>query len=319
MNELTTYNSPLSIVELKQQVNLIQEVMRDVMHDGEHYGKVPGCGDKPSLLKAGAEKLAFVFRLAPKFIIKEEKLERGHIKIDVTCQMHKQDGTFLGEGVGSCSTMETKYRFRAGCGTLTDVVVPKAYWDNRQENPKAAGLILKKLANEAGHEGDKFGTKKEDGIWYISTFGDRVEHDNPADFYNTVVKMAKKRAQVDATLTCTAASDIFTQDIEEMTDLVNKEATPMKRAEPIPQPKQAPSPAKEEAQAEPESTEPPIDRLQSWLMDAVIDPEWILQTLKALKKAPQTTASIYDLSDEMILQVLETKKWFQARHTKETK
>ncbi|WP_418719751.1 hypothetical protein [Bilophila wadsworthia] len=43
----------------------------------------------------------------------------------------------------------------------------------------------------------------------------RVEHDNPADYYNTCLKMAKKRALVDAVLTCTAASDIFTQDIED--------------------------------------------------------------------------------------------------------
>lgn len=43
----------------------------------------------------------------------------------------------------------------------------------------------------------------------------RVEHDNPADYYNTCLKMGKKRAFVDALLTCTAASDIFTQDIED--------------------------------------------------------------------------------------------------------
>ncbi|HIJ50738.1 MAG TPA: hypothetical protein HPP54_06770, partial [Nitrospinae bacterium] len=43
----------------------------------------------------------------------------------------------------------------------------------------------------------------------------RTDHDNPADYYNTVLKMAKKRALVDAVLTATAASDIFSQDIEE--------------------------------------------------------------------------------------------------------
>jgi hypothetical protein len=42
-----------------------------------------------------------------------------------------------------------------------------------------------------------------------------VEHDNPADYYNTVLKIGKKRAQVDGILTVTAASDIFTQDIED--------------------------------------------------------------------------------------------------------
>ena len=35
--------------------------------------------------------------------------------------------------------------------------------------------------------------------------------------------MAKKRAQVDATLTATACSDIFTQDVEKMRDLIAKD------------------------------------------------------------------------------------------------
>ena len=43
-----------------------------------------------------------------------------------------------------------------------------------------------------------------------------METDNPADHYNTVFKMAKKRALVDAVLTTTAASDIFTQDLEDI-------------------------------------------------------------------------------------------------------
>ena len=39
---------------------------------------------------------------------------------------------------------------------------------------------------------------------------------SPADYYNNVLKMAKKRAFVDAVLTATAASDIFAQDLEDM-------------------------------------------------------------------------------------------------------
>lgn len=58
-------NDALSIEEITGQVQLIQQVMSRVMHDGEHFGKVPGCGDKPTLLKPGAEKLAMTFRFAP--------------------------------------------------------------------------------------------------------------------------------------------------------------------------------------------------------------------------------------------------------------
>ena len=33
--------------------------MGAAMKDGEHFGKIPGCGDKPTLLKPGAEKALF--------------------------------------------------------------------------------------------------------------------------------------------------------------------------------------------------------------------------------------------------------------------
>lgn len=41
----------------------------------------------------------------------------------------------------------------------------------------------------------------------------KVENEDIADVYNTVLKMAKKRAHVDATLTVTGAGDMFTQDL----------------------------------------------------------------------------------------------------------
>jgi len=46
----------------------------------------------------------------------------------------------------------------------------------------------------------------------------------PYDFYNTVLKIAKKRAMVDAVLTVTGASEIFTQDTEDNPDLFKGDA-----------------------------------------------------------------------------------------------
>src|SRR3990167_2002023 len=59
----------LSAQDVRAQVNLIQEIMKEVMHKDEHYGVVPGTGTKPTLLKAGAEKLCLTFRLAPDYEI----------------------------------------------------------------------------------------------------------------------------------------------------------------------------------------------------------------------------------------------------------
>src|SRR3990167_9089042 len=58
-------NSPLTALEISAGVQRIQEVMAAVMQDKVHYGTIPGCGDKPTLLKPGAEKLALTFRLRP--------------------------------------------------------------------------------------------------------------------------------------------------------------------------------------------------------------------------------------------------------------
>lgn len=216
---MTSYALPLE--EMKAQVNLIQHVMRDVMKVGEHYGKIPGCGDKPTLLKPGAEKIMMTFRLANDTEIDAIEMPRGHREYRVKVTLFSPVGQRLGTGVGSCSTMEGKYRYRVGGGELTDIIIPKSYWDMKKENPGGAAKLLKELANKAGVDGDKFGSKKnESGAWVVTTFGDKVEHDNPADYYNTVLKMAKKRALVDAVLTTTAASDIFTQDVEDMPEVI---------------------------------------------------------------------------------------------------
>jgi hypothetical protein len=201
--EITVHDETraLTAADVRRQVNLIQEVMRDVMREGEHYGKIPGCGPKPALLKAGAEKLCMTFRLAPEPKVDVVDLGGGHREYRVTVRMGSiQTGRFLGAGVGSASTMESKWRYRT---ESTGVAVPKEYWAARKANPEAAQAIL----------GAGMSAKKIDGEWVIAR---RVEHDNPADYYNTCIKMAKKRAAVDAVLTVTAASDIFTQDIEEL-------------------------------------------------------------------------------------------------------
>jgi hypothetical protein len=191
-----------------RQISLIQHVMEKVMKDGEHYGVIPGCGKKPSLLKAGAEKLSLTFRLAPTYTITQTDLSGGHREYYVKCSLtHIPTGKTFGEGVGACSTMEGKYRFRTGEVEFTNKEVPKDYWTNRDQ----------KLLGGKG-----FSTKKnESGKWMIVRAGEKVEHDNPADYYNTVLKMAKKRAHVDAVLTATAASDIFTQDVEDMPEVIN--------------------------------------------------------------------------------------------------
>ncbi len=202
-------SSAMTVQQVLGQVALIQQIMGTAMKDGEHYGRIPGCGDKPSLLKSGAEKLCLTFRLAPTYELDEHNFDHMHREYRVQCTLSSiVTGSFLGQGVGTCSTLEAKYRFRQGAAEPTDKPVPRAYWDLRGEDPAKAQELI---------GGKGFSVKKVDGKgWMIAKGGEKVEHDNPADFYNTVLKMAKKRALVDAVLTATAASDIFTQDLEDI-------------------------------------------------------------------------------------------------------
>lgn len=205
----------LDVGEVRSQVNLIQNIMKEVMKEGEHYGKIPGCGDKPALLKPGAEKLNLTFRMSPTYKVERIDFPSGHREYIVTCTL-KTIGSdiVLGEGVGSCSSMESKYRFQTGPKESTGKIVPKEYWDYRKSDPAKAQALL---------GGKGFGTMKNDvGQWVISIQGEKVENSNPADQFNTILKMAKKRAHVDAVLTVTAASDIFTQDIEDFVDVTPK-------------------------------------------------------------------------------------------------
>jgi hypothetical protein len=214
---MTNELMPLTAKDMQMQVNSIQEMMSQVMKDGTHFGKVPGCGDKPALLKAGAEKLGLMFGLSALFDIQLKELPQGHREYMVSCTLKSRSGLEVGQGVGCCSTMESKYRYRGAEVKSTGRVVPKEYWENR--SPETLG-------------GKGFVAQKIDGQWMICEKGEKKENPDIADTYNTVLKMAKKRAHVDAILTTTAASDIFTQDIEEFADSVEvKQSEPVRATE----------------------------------------------------------------------------------------
>ena len=48
--------------EVVAHAKTVQQVMQAVMKPNVHYGAIPGAGDKPTLLKSGAEVLCMTFR-----------------------------------------------------------------------------------------------------------------------------------------------------------------------------------------------------------------------------------------------------------------
>ena len=200
-----TDTSVLDVTDVKTQVQLIHRLMKDVMKEGVHYGTIPGT-PKPTLYKAGAEKINFMFRLSATFKCEIKDLPKGHREVIATCTLtHIPTDKVWGDCVGSCTTLEGKYRFRNDI-EWTGESVPKAYWDKRD-----VSLL----------GGRDFVAKKNDqGVWEIAKKSGKIEHDNPADYYNVVLKMAQKRAMVSADIGSTAASDIFTVDIEDMPEVI---------------------------------------------------------------------------------------------------
>lgn len=146
-----------------QAIGSFQQLVRSQFKQNHDFGVIPGTGNKPTLLKPGAEKIVMLLGLTSEYEVIESTrdFEKGFFQYQIKCKLIK-NGTIVTEGMGAANTKERKYL-------------------------------------------------KQD----------------PFSVDNTVLKMAKKRALVDAALLVGSLSDIFTQDIEDM-DL-HGESTDQKR------------------------------------------------------------------------------------------
>ena len=164
------------------------------MKENIDYGKIPGTSGKPTLLKPGAEKLCALFMLAPRFTREIIEHESAHREYRYTCELyHIPTDKFVGSGSGSCSTLESKYRYHWRDSGLP---VPKEYWNTNDQSILQGG----------------FPRKSGSGSTWTIQF--RIENLDIPDKWNTVMKMAEKRALLSAILIVTGGSEVFTQDIE---------------------------------------------------------------------------------------------------------
>lgn len=69
----------------------------------------------------------------------------------------------------------------------------------------------------------KNGMKITEGVGHCNTRERKYVNQDPYTLANTCLKMAKKRAQIDATLTLASLSEVFTQDIEDMQEFIQSE------------------------------------------------------------------------------------------------
>lgn len=224
MNDVVQYQGnqggALSVTELRSQLALIQEVMRDVMTPGIDYGYIPGTEPrnedekkfkKPALFQAGAEKLAVLFRLGPDYDIINQERDGDHLTITSKCTLtHIPTGNKFGSALGSCSTMESKYAYRKGvrkcpaCGAEAIIKGKAEYGGGWLCFQKKSGCGAKFADGDPAIEEQQAG---------------KVANEDKADQFNTVLKMANKRAFTSAIKGATAASAIFSVDIVDEDDI----------------------------------------------------------------------------------------------------
>jgi hypothetical protein len=220
----------LEVEDLVRQVEKIQRLMKSLLKEGEHFGVIPGTGTKPTLLKPGAEKLAMMFRLDPQYQSVETHDGR-HLTVKTTCTLwHIPTGQRWGSGEGSCSTKESKYAYRQAkrvcpkCGA--DAILRSKFSPKGRPDLEPGWYCHTKLKG-CGQEYDA------NDPFVVGQMTGRVDNDDVADQYNTVLKMANKRALVAAVLNVTAASDIFTQDIEDAPPPAERQGPRVIDAEPV--------------------------------------------------------------------------------------
>jgi hypothetical protein len=169
------------------------------------YGVIPGT-QKPTLLKPGAEKLSVLFQLDVQLVNEKRWEQDSHLTvISRATAFHAPTGTRLGYGEGVCSTREKKYAKRLAaraCPTCSQETIFRSKKDGEGWYcwKKKGGCGAQFAADAPAIVGQDAGEK---------------ENPDLPDTWNTVVKMAEKRARVDVVLAVTGASALFTQDVED--------------------------------------------------------------------------------------------------------
>ncbi len=209
---ISAIEKPLTPQAMRTQQHAIHQVLKTVMKQGVDYDKVFGSSNAQMLLKPGAEKITSMFQISVTPEVEFVEVDDG-IKYTCVVKCHSRSGVYLGSGVGVCSSLEEKYKWR------------KAVNKNEFDDTPPDRRRVKYYKPQPGQRGPNE--------------VNQVRQD-PADLENTILKMAKKRALVDAVLTVTAASDIF--EVPDG-DPTTQDTNPAASAPPKPQPNKSTKPA----------------------------------------------------------------------------
>jgi hypothetical protein len=200
----------MNVASALQQLAEFQEFVKQYLVPEEDYGIIPGTA-KPTLFKSGAEKLCDIYGMADDYRMEKEvenwEMVPPLFDYQFKCILtSRRDQRFLGAGFGSCNSYESKYKWRESkrkcplCGKEAIIKGQEKYGGGWACWKKREGCGAKFL------DTDKAITEQK-----VS----REANEDIADLKNTILKMAKKRAKLDAVIAVTRSSGIFTQDMED--------------------------------------------------------------------------------------------------------
>lgn len=253
-----------SLAELKAAYQAKKEFIDSVLVSGVDYGVIPGTGTKPTLLKAGAEKISTLYGLQTQFELLESVLDwsgsdhdgEAFFYFHYKCYLSKGD-VVMADAEGSANSWEKKYRYRTADLVCPDCGAAKIFRSKYPDD--VTGLKGWFCWGAKGGCGANF---DQDHPGIINQDRGQVPNPNPADVVNTLQKMSQKRAMVAAALIVGDVSDFFTQDLEDLdygsatvVDAVVEDVTP--------------APAKKKATKKKATKKPNIEDLNP-IFDAVV-------------------------------------------------
>lgn len=189
--------TPAEVLETAKEA---RRMIEGALDEGKDYGTVPGV-DKPFLFKPGAERICGAFGAYgdPEVVEKEVDHDREiHWTKDQWAEAEPRPGnwkTLKAQGVGRNRKINGQWQ-----------------WQQKQSREGVSyGLYRYVVQCRLIHR--EAGTVIGMGVGSCSTMENKYI-EAPRNYENTVLKMAKKRALVDAVLATFGLSDQFTQDEE---------------------------------------------------------------------------------------------------------
>jgi hypothetical protein len=199
----------MSVQALTERVRKVEQIASEVMTEGIDYGRIEGI-QKPTLFKPGAETLCLTFKLDPRFRTEKTWHGDGHLSVEAWCTLvHIPTGLSMATDVeGFCTSREERYAYRYAMR-----ICPVCGKENIRLSKQEAGSYY--CWKKTGGCGATFHAGSPQAAEIAGQAEGKVPNENLPDTYNTIVKMAAKRALVAAVLIGTAASRVFTQDVED--------------------------------------------------------------------------------------------------------